>query len=125
MSDVLYTVGHSNGTLEKLLSLIRLADANCIIDVRSTPASAYSPHFNKESLHRFLRANGVYMGTLVRNLEPVVLTLSSEARSILRKQLLLRLFFAEFRESTTDSQRVSKSPFCVPKQSPSTAIVFQ
>ena len=62
MSDVLYTVGHSNGTLEKLLSLIRLADVNCIIDVRSTPASAYSPHFNKESLHRYLRANGVLYG---------------------------------------------------------------
>lgn len=62
MSDVLYTVGHSNGTLEKLLSLIRLAGVNCIIDVRSTPASAYSPQFNKESLHKFLRASGIFYG---------------------------------------------------------------
>lgn len=62
MSDILYTVGHSNGTLEKLLSLIRLAGVNCVIDVRSTPASAYSPHFNKESLHRFLKANDILYG---------------------------------------------------------------
>ncbi len=62
MSDVLYTIGHSNGTLEKLLSLLRLANINCVIDVRSVPASAYSPHFNKESLSRYLRANGILYG---------------------------------------------------------------
>ena len=64
MNNTLYTVGHSNSTLEKLLSLLKLADVNCIIDVRSTPASAYSPHFNKESLQRFLKANGILYGHL-------------------------------------------------------------
>lgn len=62
MYNTLYTVGHSNSTLEKLLSLLKLAGVNCIIDVRSTPASAYSPHFNKESLQRFLKANGILYG---------------------------------------------------------------
>ena len=62
MQDILYTIGHSNGTLEKLLSLIKLAGVNCIIDVRSMPASAYSPHFNKESLNQFLRIKGVLYG---------------------------------------------------------------
>lgn len=62
MSDKLFTVGHSNGTLERLLNLIKLADVNCIIDVRSVPASSYSPHFNKESLQKFLNNNGVLYG---------------------------------------------------------------
>jgi len=62
MDNTLYTVGHSNSTLEKLLSLLQLAGVDCIIDVRSTPASAYSPHFNKESLQRFLKANGILYG---------------------------------------------------------------
>ena len=62
MSNKLFTVGHSNGTAEKLLSLIRLADVNCIIDVRSVPASSYSPHFNKEPLQHFLRDNGILYG---------------------------------------------------------------
>lgn len=62
MDNTLYTVGHSNSTLEKLLTLLNLAGVNCIIDVRSTPASAYSPHFNKESLQRFLKANGILYG---------------------------------------------------------------
>lgn len=62
MPNKLFTVGHSNGTAEKLLSLIRLADVNCIIDVRSVPASSYSPHFNKEPLQHFLKDNGILYG---------------------------------------------------------------
>lgn len=64
MNNTLYTVGHSNSTLEKLISLLKLAGANCVIDVRSTPASSYSPHFNKEPLQRFLKANGILYGHL-------------------------------------------------------------
>lgn len=62
MPDILYTVGHSNSSLEKLLGLLRLANINCVIDVRSIPASAYSPHFNKEPLSHFLKANGILYG---------------------------------------------------------------
>ena len=62
MPDSLYTVGHSNSSLEKQLGLLRLAKINCVIDVRSIPASAYSPHFNKEPLSDFLKANGILYG---------------------------------------------------------------
>ena len=55
----IFTLGHSNGTQEELLSLLRLADINCVIDVRSVPASAYTPQFNKDPLSRFLKKNGV------------------------------------------------------------------
>lgn len=56
----LFTVGHSNGTAEELLGLLRLADVNCLVDVRSVPASSYNPQFNKEALSRYLRQNGLY-----------------------------------------------------------------
>lgn len=56
----LYTVGHSNGTAEELLNLLRLAGINCLVDVRSVPASSYNPQFNKEALSRFLKENGLY-----------------------------------------------------------------
>lgn len=56
----LYSVGHSNGTAEELLELLRLADVNCLVDVRSVPASSYTPQFNKENLSRFLRTNGIF-----------------------------------------------------------------
>jgi uncharacterized protein (DUF488 family) len=55
----IYTVGHSNGSLEEFYELLRLANINCIIDVRSMPASSYSPHFNKEPLSLFLKAHNV------------------------------------------------------------------
>ena len=58
--NTLYTVGHSNGTSEELLSLLRLAGVNCLVDVRSIPASSYNPQFNKEALSSFLRLNGIF-----------------------------------------------------------------
>lgn len=56
----IYTVGHSNGTLEEFYNLLKVANINCIIDVRSVPASAYSSQFNKEPLSHFLKARNVY-----------------------------------------------------------------
>ena len=55
----LFTVGHSNGTTEELLSLLTLVGINCVVDVRSVPASAYTPQFNKENLKQFLSNNGI------------------------------------------------------------------
>lgn len=55
----IYTIGHSNGSLEEFYELLRLSDINCIIDVRSVPASSYSPQFNKEPLSVFLKAHNV------------------------------------------------------------------
>ena len=51
--NTIFTVGHSNGTVEELRSLLSLAGIDCVVDVRSVPASAYTPQFNKEYLKRF------------------------------------------------------------------------
>lgn len=55
----LFTVGHSNASTEELLLLLQLAGVDCVVDVRSMPASAYTPQFNKENLSRFLKAHGI------------------------------------------------------------------
>ncbi len=60
MVDTLYTVGHSNRTIYELLMLLQLADINCVVDVRSVPASSYAPQFNKEPLSMFLKRNNIY-----------------------------------------------------------------
>lgn len=54
------TVGHSNGTAEELLSLLVLANIDCVVDVRSVPASAYTPQFNREYIKHFLSNNGIF-----------------------------------------------------------------
>lgn len=55
----IFTVGHSNGTLEELFSLLTSAGITSLVDVRSVPASAYTPQFNKDSLNRFLAQHGI------------------------------------------------------------------
>ena len=55
----LYSIGHSNQSLDGLLVLLNAHDVNCVIDVRSVPASTYSPQFNQESLKYFLKSHGV------------------------------------------------------------------
>ena len=59
MQKTLYSVGHSNQTLEEFLALIMVYGINCIVDVRSVPASKYSPQFNRENLNSFLLINNV------------------------------------------------------------------
>ena len=55
----LYTIGHSNQSQEDFLSMLCKHDIDCVVDVRSVPASKYSPQFNQEELKWFLKRNGV------------------------------------------------------------------
>jgi uncharacterized protein (DUF488 family) len=50
----LYSVGHSNVTLEDLLSLLQRHDIEVVADVRTSPRSRYVPHFDSESLQEAL-----------------------------------------------------------------------
>jgi len=51
----LFTIGHSNHTLEQFLELLSSQNISAIADVRSNPYSQYSPQFNKDFLERSLR----------------------------------------------------------------------
>ena len=55
----LFSIGHSNQSQEDFLNLLQRHGINCIVDVRSVPASKYSPQFNQENLKWFLKRNGV------------------------------------------------------------------
>ena len=55
----LYSIGHSSQTQEEFLALLVQHGVNCIVDVRSVPASKYAPQFNQEVLKGFLKRNGV------------------------------------------------------------------
>ena len=47
---LIYTIGHSNHTLEAFLSLLRLHRIEVLIDTRSAPYSRFAPQFNKDAL---------------------------------------------------------------------------
>ena len=52
---VLYTIGHSNHEIEKLIELLRQHEISVVADVRSSPYSAYTSQFNREHLQAMLK----------------------------------------------------------------------
>ena len=58
-SRTVYTVGHSNVSVECLLALLGQHQIGAVADVRSQPYSRFSPQFNRPELSRTLAQNGI------------------------------------------------------------------
>ena len=61
----IYTLGHSNYSVERLMEMLRYYDINCVVDIRGTPYSKYNVWFDKEVIAYTLKKNGftyIYMG---------------------------------------------------------------
>lgn len=62
MSNELYTIGHSNHSIEKFVKLLKLHNIDVVCDVRSSPYSRHNPQFNREALRQSLKeANILYV----------------------------------------------------------------
>lgn len=59
MNALLYTIGHSRHSADKLLALLRQHDVTAVLDVRSRPYSQMNPQFNRELFSSWLREAGV------------------------------------------------------------------
>jgi uncharacterized protein (DUF488 family) len=59
MPPTIWTVGHSNHTLDHFLDLLRAHALEVVADVRSTPFSRRHPHFNRERLKAALAHAGI------------------------------------------------------------------
>lgn len=55
----IFTIGHSNHSLEKFLGLLEKQEIDVLVDVRSHPASRYAPHFNKDEIKKAAKGRGV------------------------------------------------------------------
>jgi len=55
----LFTIGHSNQSIESFLLLLQKHGITAVADVRSHPFSRYLPHFNKSEITAFLSASGI------------------------------------------------------------------
>jgi uncharacterized protein (DUF488 family) len=55
----LFTVGHSNRTLEQLTDLLRGARVKILVDVRAYPVSARLPHFSSDSIRATMDSVGI------------------------------------------------------------------
>jgi len=56
----LYTIGHSNHSLEEFLELLNHYQIGQLVDVRSMPRSRYVPWFNKEKLSNSLKKHKIH-----------------------------------------------------------------
>jgi len=55
----LYTIGHSDLSSDRFLSLLNGNHIHTLIDVRSSPYSKFVPHFNKRELEAYIKENGL------------------------------------------------------------------
>ena len=61
----LYTIGHSNRTMEDFLEILKAHDIKNLVDVRRFPGSKKFPHFNRENFEKVLLENSInyfYLG---------------------------------------------------------------
>jgi uncharacterized protein (DUF488 family) len=68
LTPVVYTAGHSNHPIEKLVGLLAQHGVELAADVRSHPASRFNPQFNREPLRASLAAAGIDYEFLGRQL---------------------------------------------------------
>lgn len=60
----IYTIGHSNYSIEKLINMLKYYNISCVVDIRGTPYSKYNVQFDKETIRYTLTKAGfiyIYM----------------------------------------------------------------
>jgi len=55
----LFTIGHSNHSLDEFLELLRQHEIAALVDVRRFPSSRTFPHFNRDELSTTLQENDI------------------------------------------------------------------
>ncbi len=49
----IFTIGHSNYSIDKLIDMLKFYNINCVVDIRGTPYSKYNIQYNKEGYSDF------------------------------------------------------------------------
>jgi uncharacterized protein (DUF488 family) len=55
----IFSIGHSNHSIEKFISLLKYSEVNMVVDVRSAPFSRMFPQFNQDALRKSLISHGI------------------------------------------------------------------
>ncbi|MHC4691599.1 MAG: DUF488 domain-containing protein [Planctomycetota bacterium] len=64
----IFTIGHSNHSLDHFIELLLEHRLSTVADIRSSPYSKYSPHFNRDVLDSVLRNTNIHYIFLGREL---------------------------------------------------------
>lgn len=66
MSNILYTIGHSQHEVRYFIEMLKSHEINYVLDVRSTPYSQFASNYNRENIKDYLKKVGIeyaYMGS--------------------------------------------------------------
>jgi len=55
MSKIVYTIGHSNRSIEEFVNILKRYNIKLVIDVRRFPTSRKYPWFNRDFLEKYLK----------------------------------------------------------------------
>lgn len=58
-THTIYTIGHSNRSLEELLALLQQNAIQIVVDIRATPYSGRFPHFSQDNLRTAMNDNDI------------------------------------------------------------------
>lgn len=56
---IIYTIGHSDNSIEGFIALLKQHGITAVADVRSAPYSRFHPHFNKDNLSSSLEKENI------------------------------------------------------------------
>lgn len=59
MPTRIHSIGHSNRTLDELVSVLKSHGIELLADIRSYPRSKRNPHFDRENLEKLLPSHGI------------------------------------------------------------------
>ena len=59
MSDILYTIGHSQHDIDYFISMLKKYGINHVLDVRSTPYSQFASNYNRENIKAVLEMEDI------------------------------------------------------------------
>jgi uncharacterized protein (DUF488 family) len=118
MSPVIWTVGHSNHTLDHFLDLLRTHAIEVVADVRSTPFSRRHPHFNRERLKAALASVGIdyiFLGAELGARSPDRACYDAEGRVVYERLARTEGFKAGLARVTTEAANRRVAVMCAEK----------
>ena len=59
MQRSIFTIGHGRLEIDRFLQVLQDSNINCVVDVRSHPASRWSPDYNQKQLESRLSKSGI------------------------------------------------------------------
>ena len=68
MDSSLFSIGHGNKSIDEFIDELKSFNIAYLVDVRTTPYSKWSPHFNQTPLQNYLNSKGLrylYMGDVL------------------------------------------------------------